>query len=418
MKIAIITSGFLPVIDGVTVSGLCRLQKLSQWGHEVLLFCPDYSALEEVYPRWKDYTGNILPGVRVINLSSTSFMGLDFERNVRWGSYKTVLQELEKFQPDIIHVDEPERLFVGFFRFPGVDFAKRTGIPCVSFFRTNFLEYAEDYLPVPSVVLAAIKFLFKKLLISVYNSYDITLTSSPVTYKKILKLGIKNILHGKLLGVDCVKFQPGLRQEKFFAKNYGLPEVEQQVKLVFLGRLTPDKGWGFTLKAFSQLVQQIDVGKIALIIAGDGPMRDEIAKRLGKLTPNVYLLGRIPPDDVPALLANSDIHVTTSEKETRGLTVLEAFASGIPVIAPQAGGVTENIRDGWNGFLFTPQNQEDFSHKLKLLIENSILRREMGSRGRQCVETYSWDNTVQNLVRIWEEQIAQQVRSRVVVQTC
>ena len=68
MKIAIITSGFLPVIDGVTVSGLSRLQRLSQWGHQVLLFCPDYSALEDVYPNWRDYTGQILPGVRIINL--------------------------------------------------------------------------------------------------------------------------------------------------------------------------------------------------------------------------------------------------------------------------------------------------------------------------------------------------------------
>ncbi len=81
MKIAIITSGFLPVVDGVKVSGLHRVQHLSQWRHEVLLCCPDYSSWAEVYPNWQKYTGTLLPGVNVINLDSNPFMDLDFERN-------------------------------------------------------------------------------------------------------------------------------------------------------------------------------------------------------------------------------------------------------------------------------------------------------------------------------------------------
>ncbi len=121
MKIAIIASGFLPVLDGVTVSGYYRVQKLSQFGHQVLLFCPDYSPLAHLYPNWKDYTGNIFPGVEIINLPSTPF--LDFERNVGFNTYKIVRRELEKFQPEIIHVDEPERLFFAFFRLAGIEFA-------------------------------------------------------------------------------------------------------------------------------------------------------------------------------------------------------------------------------------------------------------------------------------------------------
>jgi len=406
MKIAIITSGFLPVIDGVTVSALYRLQRLSEWGHQVLFFCPDYSSLEEIYPNWQDYTGSILPGVRVINLPSTPFMGIDFERNVGIKSYKIVLEELDKFQPDIIHVDEPERLFVGFLRVPGVDFAKRNGIPYISFFRTNFLEYTEDFFILPAVAFNLLKFLLKNLIVKVYNSYQLTLVTSTVTNRKLIEMGIKNTVYVNLVGYDTAKFHPGLRKEKFFEQNYGLPDVDRQIKLIFLGRLTPDKGWEFTMDAFPKVVQEVNRENIALIIAGDGPMRDEIAHRLGKLIPNVHLLGRVPPDAVPALLANSDIHVTTSEKEARGLTVLEAFAAGIPVIAARAGGVVENIRDGWNGFLYTPQDQDDFVRKLKTLTENRELRQEMGRNGRQCVANYSWDDAVRNLVGVWEEQIA------------
>ena len=403
MKVAIITSGFLPVVDGVTVSGYHRLQKLSEWGHQVLVLCPDYRALADLYPNWQDYTGEILPGVRVVNLSSTPFF-VNFERNVSWWSYPTLLKELETFNPDIIHVDEPERLFVGFWRVPGVKWAKRAQIPCVGFFRTNFLEYLEDFLPMPERAIAALKSLVKKLIVSVYNSYDATLVSSQITHEKIVQLGITNALYENLLGFDAAQFHPRLRQKHFF-KKYGA-EIEQKVKLIFLGRLTADKGWEFTLNTFSQLAQAIDVANIAILIAGDGPLRNDIAQRLGESTPHVHLLGRIPPDDVPAIIANSDIHITTSEKETRGLTVLEAFAAGIPVLAPRAGGVVENIQDGNNGFLYTPQDAKDFTQKLKLLVENPKLRQEMGRSGRQGLEKYSWDNTVQNLVEIWEAQIA------------
>jgi glycosyltransferase involved in cell wall biosynthesis len=142
-------------------------------------------------------------------------------------------------------------------------------------------------------------------------------------------------------------------------------------------------------------------------------MQDDIAAKLSKLDIEVHLLGRVPPEEVPLLLANSDVHVTASTKETRGLTILEAFAAGIPVLAPNAGGVTENIRDGWNGFLFEPDDRRDFGQKLLQLVQNSDLRQEMGRNAKSCVAQYSWDNTVKNLVEIWTELIANKSRASV-----
>ena len=406
MKIAIIASGFLPLIDGVTVSGFQRLRKLSQWGHEVILFCPDYSSLEADYPNWRDYTGNILPGVRVINLASSSFVGLEYEPNFTRASYQVVWQELAEFQPDIIHVDEPERIYLGFWRIAGLDYARQAGIPCVGFFRTNFLDYLEDYFPLPKPIFAVIRFLLQKFIVWVYNSYDLSLVTSKVTYPKVVKLGIKNARYGNLIGFDRDRFDPSLRQADFFQANYGLDKVDSLIKIVFLGRLYPDKGWNFTLEAF-KLLAQIDLSRVAIVVAGDGPMRQQIVSELGQLTPNLHLLGRVAPENVPALLVNCDLHVTTSEKETRGLTILEAFAAGIPVLAPNSGGVVENIQDGRNGLLYTPGDRLDFVGKLKTLIENDSLRREMGDRALNSIEEYSWDKAIQNLVNIWQEAIAQ-----------
>ncbi|BAZ44139.1 putative group 1 glycosyl transferase [Chondrocystis sp. NIES-4102] len=410
MKIAIITSGFLPIIDGVTVSGLQRLIKLSKAGHQVILFCPDYSSLQADYPNWRDYTGNILPGVKVINLASGSFVGLEYEPNVTIQSYSTVLEQLKEFKPDIIHVDEPERLFVGFWRIAGLDYAKQAGIPCVSFFRTNFLDYLEDYFPLPQPILAAIKFLVQKLIVWVYNSYDLTLVTSKVTYPEVIKMGIRNAKHSNLVGFDsCAGYQPSVRQTDFFQAKYGLAKVDQLIKIVFLGRLYPDKGWNFTLEAFKTVSQQTDLTKVAIIIAGDGPMRSQIARELGNVAPNVYFLGRVDPQEVPPLLVNCDLHVTTSEKETRGLTVLEAFAAGIPVIAPNSGGVVENIQPDTNGLLYIPGDDLDFTIKLKKLIENPALRKEMGDRARLSVQEYSWDKSVQNLINIWQQAIEERI---------
>ncbi|WP_246843945.1 glycosyltransferase family 4 protein [Hydrocoleum sp. CS-953] len=206
-------------------------------------------------------------------------------------------------------------------------------------------------------------------------------------------------------GFDIEKFESATITTNFWESNYQIPNLDNKVKIVFLGRLTEDKGWKFTLDAFVRLQQLVNIENISIIIVGDGPMRDEISNRLAQATNLVYLLGRVPPENVPNILKNSDFHVTASEKETRGLTVLEAFAAGIPVVAPQAGGVTENIEDGKNGLLFTPGNQESFCEKLKLLIEDSNLRIKMGINAKESVAKYSWDNAVANLVKIWQEQI-------------
>ncbi len=404
MKIAIISSSFLPVIDGVTVAVYYRLKRLRDLGHRVILFCPDYSVLKDIYPDWGDYTGEIMPGIKVINLHSTASIGLDFERDVTSKSYRIVEQRLAEFQPDIIHVDEAERLATRFLKVPGVEFTKQHRIPCVAFFHTNYIDYLDDYLTLP----LGFNFIIKKILglifSKIYNCYDLTLVSSQITQKKLVALGINNSRLGDFLGFDANKYANNFKQNNFFLEEYHLDKLESKIKLIFIGRLTPDKGWDFTLKALTKLPSEI-VDRIAIIIAGDGDMRDRIEQTLKQLTPDVYLLGRIPPESVPALLTNGDLFITNSEKETKGLTVIEAAAAGIPAIAPCAGGVVDTIQNGITGFLYQPQQIEDFLEKLSLLICDRILRESMGAKARESVKPYSWEQVVDNLIEVWSEEI-------------
>ena len=403
MKIAIICSSFFPVIDGVTIAVFNRLQQLSKLGHQAIVFCPDYQPLANIYPNYQDYTGKIFSGIEVISLPSTKSIALDFERDVTINSYKIVIQKLTEFAPDIIHVDEAERLGVCLLKLPGVKYARQNNIPCVAWFHTNYLDYFDDYFNLPLNLNKLIKKILGLIFAKIYNSYNLSLVSSSVTAGRITKLGIKNIYYADLLGCDLDLFE-GVKKSIFFTNKYNLPDLTNKIKLIFIGRLTPDKGWYFTLRSLFYLPANI-LNKIAIIIVGDGTLKEEIESNLKQLTPHVYLLGRVNPQAIPELLINSDIFITNSEKETRGLTVIEAAAAGIPAIAPAAGGVIDTIENGETGWLYRPQDEKDFIDKLTLLIEDSTLRHSMGDKAEELSRQWSWEKSVNNLVEIWSREI-------------
>lgn len=410
MKIAIVTSGFLPVVDGVTVAVYQRLRQLSARGHSVLVVCPSYEAIASTYPNWAEYVGEILPGVRVVGLESKPFMGIAFERNIRGSAYPQLVQEIEAFQPDVVHVDEPDRMLLDLGQPPAVDVARRLGVPCVSFYHTNFLEYMDDFLPAPRWAIAPLKWLAKVAITQpAFNAYDATLTASPTTRDKIIRRGIPRAVCDRFLGVDIAAFQQVAKAPDFWQRQYGIADLGDRTTLLFLGRLTPDKGWDFTLKALRVWVQTQPAVRqaIALIIAGDGTYRKTIEKRLQPLGLPTYFLGRVPPSQVPALLTHADLHISTSTKETLGLTALEAAAAGTPVLAPQAGGFIDSVQAGKTGLLFAPGVTNDFLEKLETLLTDASLRDTLGQQGKAFAAPYDWQQGCDRLIQFWERCIAE-----------
>lgn len=409
MKIAIISSGYFPVVDGVTTTLHHRLKTLSQLGHQVLVFCPDYREIQSVYPDWQQHRGEIFPGVRIVSLPSEPFMGVEFERNLSTKANRSLEGGLEVFSPDIIHVDEPDRIFLGLLKAPGVAYAKKNSIPCIGFYHTNFIDYIEDFLPLPPALAKAItptlQWVSMLFIRPVFQAYDAILTASPVTQQRLESLKVKNAVCDRYLGTDIQTFTDQTSDPNFFQTHYNINNTQTKIKLTFLGRLTPDKGWKFTLRALSDWAADPEnadyINQVVFIIAGEGDLRAEIESQLQQTGLSYHLLGRIVPAAVPPLLANSDIHITTSEKETLGLTVLEAFAAGIPVIAPNAGGVVTHIRSGQNGLLFDPQSSVSFSQKLTSLIASTELRKKMGQQAQQNISSYSHEKAVATLIETW-----------------
>jgi len=206
-------------------------------------------------------------------------------------------------------------------------------------------------------------------------------------------------------GVEMEAFCAVQRDCHFFKKEYGIPVADDHntIKIIFLGRLDPDKGWRWTISILPDL--NLLLHNCIILVAGQGSMEDEIRAAFKKHQIHAYFLGRIPPQNVPALLVHSDIHVTTSARETLGLTVLEAAAAGIPVIAPRAFGCKENIQDGETGLLYSPQNKLDFLSKLEFIIHNRDQRERMGRQARELVSCRTWENGTQSLVDFWQSVI-------------
>ena len=406
MRIAIICSSFFPVVDGVTIAVYKRLERLSNLGYKVTVFCPDYRAIEHIYPNYKQYTGYILPGVEIISLPSSKAIASEFERDVTIKSYQLVLEKLVQFKPDLIHVDEPERLGICFLKIPGVKYAKQHNIPCVAWYHTNYIDYLDDYLKLPFSLNKLVEKTLRIIFAKIYNAYDLTLVSSSITARRVSQLGITNIKYAELLGCDLKEFARATESIARLSEKYALPSLESKIKSVYIGRLTPDKGWNFALAALSKLPADV-VSKIAIIIVGEGKLKTEIEQSLSKLTSDVYFLGRVEPQAIPELLVNSDIFITNSEKETKGLNVIEAAAAGIPAIAPRLGGVVDTIQDGKTGYLYEPQNQSDFLAKLTRLIEDYNLRKLMGIKAKEQARQYDWSQTIDNLIDIWLQQTAQ-----------
>lgn len=406
MKIAIVTSGFLPVVDGVTTAVSQRLRYLSQWGHEVLVLCPSYEAIASVYPNWQDFVGDYLPGVRVVPLPSESFMGLEFERNLSRAAQIPLTDMLDAFRPDVIHVDEPDRLFIGLGKLPGVEWARAHQVPCFAFYHTNFLDYMEDFFPLPFGAIAPLRWVAKKAITCrSFNAYDATLTASSATYQKIQAYGIHNAILGQFLGVDVAAFQSAARHPHFWA-SYGLPQLDDApdlLKVLFLGRLTPDKGWGFTRNALEQWPSGHPAEGMVLIIAGDGNLRGALEDSFQQMGVRAHFLGRVPSDAVPALMVHSDVHISASRKETWGLTALEAAAAGIPALVPGAGGFLDTVQDGRTGLHFVPGDVADFLGKWVLLVRSPELRQTLGSQGRDFAAHFDWEPGTQSLVQVWRE---------------
>ncbi|MFQ5685360.1 MAG: glycosyltransferase family 4 protein [Candidatus Scalindua sp.] len=214
----------------------------------------------------------------------------------------------------------------------------------------------------------------------------------------VISLGIEqNRIEVILNGVNTRRFKPIKSHHK----------DNKQKKLLTVARLDLNKGHDYVLKALAILKKQGLIPNYTIV--GQGPEETRLrkmAQALG-LENQVVFTGFIPNNKLPAIYASCDIYVMASREipgrldlvEGFGISFLEASASGLPVVAGDSGGVSDAVQHGKTGLLVNPDNPEDISSAIKLLLTDDSLARRYGNEGRRWSETQmSWAQVSRRMV--------------------
>jgi glycosyltransferase involved in cell wall biosynthesis len=194
-------------------------------------------------------------------------------------------------------------------------------------------------------------------------------------------------------GVDLDVYAPGAADESL-RRRYALPAGRPLVLSV--GRLSPEKRADVLVEALATQ----DVADTVLALAGSGPDEGrlrELAARRG-VAERVRFLGFIPGTDLPGLYRLADVFAIASEAELQSLVTMEAMASGLPVVAVNAGALGELVHAGENGFLARPGRAADVAGSLDLLCRDPDLRARMSKSGLRIIA----DHDRHRLLARWE----------------
>jgi Glycosyltransferase len=254
--------------------------------------------------------------------------------------------------------------------------AKALGLPTTFAFHTDVPAYAYTY--TGSRELMDISY---KLIALLCSACERVFVPSEA-YKKLLKE--KGVKEEKIKvfkrGVDTSLLNPSKKEEDFFQRKFGV-QVRGNVVL-YVGRVSKEKN----LDAFLYCAKNFP--EDTFIIVGDGPYREEIEKKKPR---NVYLLGYLTGEELAKAYASADVFLFPSETETYGQVILEAMASGLPVVVSSKGASHEHVEEGVNGFI--AHSYEDFVEKLGRLLESPRLREFMSAEALRYAQSMDLTET-------------------------
>jgi len=352
VRVAIVAESFLPNVNGVSNSVLRILEHLRRTGHEALVIAPDN-------PPGQPRADRIHDGVRVHRVPSRMFpkvttlpLGVPMPR---------MLSVLRGFDPDVMHLASPALLGYG-----GVKAARRLGVPTVAVYQTDVPGFAASY-GIPMTARAAWAW-FRHL----HSLADRTLAPSSVTMESLVAHGFPR-LHQWARGVDVLRFAPSARSAAL--RRRWSPEGKQIVG--FVGRLAPEKH-------AERLAALAANESVQLVIVGDGVDQ----RKLQLAMPTAVFTGALYGEELAEAYASMDVFVHTGEHETFCQVVQEALASGLPVIAPDAGGPRDLVAPYRTGLLL---GVNEFQSRLPAAVAHLLQERHRYSQAaRRSVLGRSW----------------------------
>lgn len=210
------------------------------------------------------------------------------------------------------------------------------------------------------------------------------------------------------LGTDPDRFRPGVDATEL-RQRFELPDSGVRW-LLTVARLEPHKGVDMVLRALPAIIERAP--DVHYAVAGKGRERDRLKKLAHKIgvADRVRFLGEVSEHDLPALYNLASVYVGASRRAERlgvegfGISLVEASACGLPVVAGKSGGIPDAVRDGETGFLIPPEDPAAIAAAVGMLLADDALARRVGAAGRRAVEShYNWDRVVRDLRAIEDE---------------
>jgi phosphatidylinositol alpha 1,6-mannosyltransferase len=356
LRVAIVAESFLPHINGVTNSVLRTIEYLTKHGHEVSVIAPGPG-------------DNSHGDVPVVRMGSFGFPGYD---ELRIALPKKALEiELKNIAPDVIHVAAPAVLGAWALRV-----ARKIDVPTIAIYQTDIAGFARQYR------LGATSPAVWKYIAAIHNRADLTLAPSTSAVWDLRRNGVENVVRW-MRGVDNVKFNPEHRND-FLRHRFGAPD---KIIVGFVGRLAREK----QVERFAEVAA---LPGVSVVIVGDGPCRE----KLEKMMPTAHFTGFASGIQLSQLYASFDVFAHTGVDETFCQAVQEALASGVPVVAPAAGGPLDLVQHGLNGFLWSPSRRDTFVQSVNELVTNYSVRDLCSQNARPSVLDRTWDSVMTELV--------------------
>ncbi len=358
LRIAIFSDTYAPEIKGVARTLKRYTDYLEREGIDYQLFIPESRTPVPAIPHVERFT-------------SIPFL-LYPECRLAIPNPMLIKQRLTAFQPTLIHIATPFNL--GLF---GLHYGKKHHIPIVASYHTHFDDYL-DYYNLPFL-----KRFVMRYMTWFHAAAERVYVPSPSTKEKLLSQGIHREIEVWGRGVNCVAYSPAKRSSSV-RERFGIREKHV---ILYVGRIAPEKDVQLALETFRQLPDTIKE-QAHLLIVGDGPL----LKRLSEADPpQVTFAGFMEGEELSEVYASSDLFLFPSATETFGNVVLEAMASGLPVIGARAGGVQNLIAHGMNGYLCEAKCTADFLKQTSRLLSDGDLRSLLGEQARKYALSQSWD---------------------------
>ena len=367
MRVAVVSESFLPTVNGVTTSVLRVLDHLAAQGHEAIVICPEAGAPAEY------------AGFRVHQVPSIAY------RQFPVGLPSPQVQRiLARFEPDVLHAASP--FFLGA---QAIAAANRVGVPSVAVYQTDVAGFARRN---GLGMTAAIAWKYVRW---VHEGADVTLVPSSASEYDLREAGVRRLARwGR--GVDLERYHPNNRRTAGAVALRERLSPDGEVVVGYVGRIAPEK-------QVERLRVLRGLPGVAVAVVGDGPAREAGERQLHGV-PTTWL-GRLGGADLAAAYAAFDVFVHTGSEETFGQTVQEAHASGLPVVAPRAGGPIDLVEHGVDGLLFPPADDRGLRAAVSMLTDDAPLRLRMGEAGRRRVLGRGWDVLCAELVGHYEQVI-------------